>query len=316
MMVGMRFLFRPFISKSKAFAPVSKGVVSDVLLWLVLIVIVITGSVAWYSYGTGRFQRLNLTLGDANEIVVGSNVYFTGVHVGEVEDITLQKDGVQVELKLRPNTPPLPQALTAHIIFSGLAGTKQIHLWPKNIKTLPVRIGHEQVTEIDVDDPIRFRDTLQANTDIALALKDGADGMSKILSSIYVDPEKPDLPIQPEVVVQKTQQGIRQIKGLTQDVAYYQQTLDDINLERVNGKMQDVSNGLETLGQRSESLLASKPLEQLQTSLHRAEAIAKPVHQKAVSLESFMQSVSDGAQSLKRWVSQCQPNQHVSSDGE
>lgn len=295
-------MFHLFCHRSKFDVPLSscknfaRGAASDVVLWVIVLTCLVMSGLAWYSLGSGRFQRLHLTLRDANEIVAGSNVYFTGVHVGEVEDIILKTGGVQVSLKLHADTPPLPQALTAHIIFSGLAGTKQIHLWPKTDDALPVRIGHEKVADIDVESPIRFRDMLQANTDIAIALKSGADGMGKFLEGMYTDSDTPNLPIDPDDVVEKTDAGKLLIEQWNQDVAQVQRTVDELDLHQVNQNMQTMADGLEQLNEQSKQVLASQPLKTLHTKIHQVEAIAQPVHRKALGIQSVLQKLSRGAQ--------------------
>lgn len=285
----------------------ASGLIADVVLWCLIVCACVLGISIWYGTGAGRFQRLNLTLGDANEVVEGSNVYFTGVHVGEVENITLQPDGVQVELKLLPSTPPLPQALTAHIIFSGLAGTKQIHLWPKNDETLPIRIGHEQVTDIEVAKPVRFRDTLQVNTDIAIALKENADGMSELLSDIYLNPEEPDLPVNPDLVVQKTGE-------VAQGVKEWSQHFHEFQSERLpTRQIRETTQYLETVGQHTQqfnqqfsAVVAQKPLVSLQAGLKKADVIVEPVHHKATKASESMKQWGDSfhqwGDTFQRWL--------------
>ena len=156
------------------------GVVSDAVLWLV--VLICMGSAAWYglvALPQSKQHAYTLTFLDANEMVKGSNVRLMGVDIGSVENVSLSPDHVEVTVKTLPGVVPLPRKTMATINFTGMVGSKSIELLPG--PHLPPRMPHQRerhTPEILTEEPIRLRDAIQYNIDIAQALQHGAENFS------------------------------------------------------------------------------------------------------------------------------------------
>lgn len=153
------------------------GLWPDVLLWGGVLALLAWGAWAWQTardQASAR-QRVTLVFKDANEIVRGSNVRMMGVDIGYVDRIQLRGDHVQVTLSPARGMPPIPDGATATIEFTGLVGSKSVEIRPPEI---PVTPSTSPSPHVQVQEPIRVRDAIAYNVDIANALKTGAQQFS------------------------------------------------------------------------------------------------------------------------------------------
>lgn len=121
-------------------------------------------------------QTITLTFKDANEIRRGSNVRMMGVEVGYVDGIQIVGDRVRVTLSPERDMPVIPDGSLATIEFTGLVGSKSIEIAPPMGKTQALARGRQP--SVEVQEPIRIRDAISSNVEIANALKDGAQSFS------------------------------------------------------------------------------------------------------------------------------------------
>lgn len=160
------------------FMPSPMALASDVLLWLLLLALL-----GWGGYGLwsgwqqklGQDHTLHLAFRDANELSVGSLVRMMGVDIGYVEAIRLQPDFVDVTIRTRRTAPAIPNGARITVLFTGLVGSKNVEIVPPETPPPPPLSG---AVPYQVEDPIRLRDTMNYQTDIALALKGWAENFS------------------------------------------------------------------------------------------------------------------------------------------
>lgn len=155
--------------------PSPTGLLSDVVLWLVFLYILGWG--VWYfgfQQPENNRQVIALKFNDANELSRGAIVRMMGVEIGHVSRIQLKQDHVDVVIKTRPGVPKIPSGSTFTILFTGLVGSKSIEIEPPKIPQ-PYRRGEPVYY---AEDPIRMKQTMQYQIDVARALQRGAENFA------------------------------------------------------------------------------------------------------------------------------------------
>ena len=145
---------------------------TDWLLWGIVASII--GLVAWWGtlhWTTIPTQEVSLEFEDAHELRVGSPVRMAGLDIGYINDLKVNPDHIKVSLKTYPGQPHIPRGSHFTVSFSGLVGAKSVEITP------PKTLGNLDA-EYHVDNPIRLKETLEYQINIANALKDGADNMA------------------------------------------------------------------------------------------------------------------------------------------
>ncbi len=151
---------------------------SDLILWLVLVGVFWGGSHFLFTLPNRQRQVITLQFHDANEIIRGTNVRLMGVDVGYVDDVAIEDEHVNVKIQMTRDAIQIPEGTTATIKFTGLVGSKSLELMPPDkVKDLGPSMKAPN-TYVIVEEPIRLRDTIQYNIDIAKALQHGAENFS------------------------------------------------------------------------------------------------------------------------------------------
>lgn len=166
---------------SEATRPTKLSVLLDILLWLMIL-----GLAGWGVYYflvgqyEGRQQVIHLHFRDANEISKGAAVKMMGTDLGYVDGIKLHKDFVDITVKTYPDSIKVPSGSTFTVLFTGLVGSKSIEIIPPPA----TRPNTSQKTpQYLVENPIRLRQTLQYQIDIAQQLKEGAENFTNIFGN-------------------------------------------------------------------------------------------------------------------------------------
>ena len=151
--------------------------VSDALLWLLVLLVI-----GWLAYEYGyrqpnsQKQIVKLYFKDANELARGSAVRMMGTEVGYVHSIVLREgsDTVEVLVKTYPDALRIPSGSKFTVEFTGLVGSKSIEIIPPAVPRPTIEGRAQYFTE----EPIRLRDTLQYQIDIAQALQRGSENFT------------------------------------------------------------------------------------------------------------------------------------------
>ncbi|MGE0200049.1 MAG: MlaD family protein [Candidatus Melainabacteria bacterium] len=152
---------------------------SDMVLWLLLIALMVGG--LYFGYlkpREARTQKITISLKDANEIAKGSIVRMMGTDVGTVSAISILPDHVNITIKTFPEAMKIPSGSVATINFTGLVGAKSIEITPPALPRPKV----SGKTHVLSEEPIRIIDAFNYQTDIAQALRRGAENMSTFFS--------------------------------------------------------------------------------------------------------------------------------------
>ncbi len=155
-----------------------RGILSDGILWLFLLAALVGAYHFFVTLPNSQRQVITLQFHDANEIIEGTNVRLMGVDVGYVNGVEIEDEHVNVKIQMTRDAIQIPEGTTATIKFTGLVGSKSLELMPpEKVKNSgpSMKPPHAYVT---VEEPIRLRDTIQYNIDIANALKGGAENFS------------------------------------------------------------------------------------------------------------------------------------------
>lgn len=152
------------------------AIISDLVLWFVILVMAGAGFyfIPRLSEENDRGQIIHLPFQDANEISRGSAVRMMGTEVGYVKDIHLHDDYVDIVIKTIPGSLPIPSGATFTILFTGLVGSKSIEVFPPETSRPLVRGKPQYITE----NPIRMRQSLDYQIDMARALQAGAENFA------------------------------------------------------------------------------------------------------------------------------------------
>jgi hypothetical protein len=156
------------------------SIMTDFLLWG-LILAVIAGGVFWFTSKNSpvKQQTIKLAFEDANELSRGASVRMMGTEVGYVSDVQLRENHVDVIIKTNAGSLQIPSGSTFTILFTGLVGSKSIEVIPPAV-TRPFIQGKPQYL---VQNPIRLRQALQYQIDIAKALEDGAQNFTNFFGN-------------------------------------------------------------------------------------------------------------------------------------
>lgn len=151
---------------------------SDYLLWgsIILFFCALYGYFGLY-LPQSKQQIITVAFKDANEINHGSIVRMMGSEIGYVDKVQLNNDHVDVTIKTFPGSPKIPSGSIFSIKFTGLVGAKSIEVTTTDgpIMRTP---GKNPVYE--VEEPIRMRESLEYQIDIAQALQRGAENFTDI----------------------------------------------------------------------------------------------------------------------------------------
>ena len=152
-----------------------RQIASDVILWTLILGLVGGGAYELgYARPNSRKQVIKLYFKDANELTKGSMVRMMGTEVGYVDDIKIRNDHVDVTVKTFANALHVPSGSHFTIDFTGLVGSKSIEIIPPRIPR-PTLNGKSQYFVVE---PIRMKDTLKYQIDIAQALQRGAENFT------------------------------------------------------------------------------------------------------------------------------------------
>ncbi len=187
------------------------GAVSDLLLWaFVAMVIALGGYYFWVQEREAHRQLVRLSFRDANELTKGAMVRMMGTDFGYVKDIKIFPDRVDVWIKTNPNSLKIPSGSVFTIQFTGLVGGKSIEIIPPTVEN--PKIDGKPIYL--VEEPIRLKDTLEYQIDIAQALQKGAENFSDFFGR-----KKP---------VEELQLNIRQAQ---QEISNANRTLTSVNTQ-------------------------------------------------------------------------------------
>ncbi|MDX2084611.1 MAG: MlaD family protein [Candidatus Melainabacteria bacterium] len=155
------------------------GLLSDALLWMLLLAgVVALGGVilGWWGPRTADRQVIKLSFNDANEVQPGCVVRMMGVDVGFVTQVALREDHVEITLEISPDSPKVPHGSRATVLFNGLVGAKSLEFVPPDPPQPPPIKGMPGYL---VENPIRLREALEYNIDIAKSLQTGAENLTR-----------------------------------------------------------------------------------------------------------------------------------------
>ncbi len=148
------------------------------MLWLVLVGLLAGGYYVLFTLPNSQRQEITLEFHDANEIIRGTNVRLMGVDVGVVDDVRIEDEHVNVKIRMTREAIQIPEGTTATIKFTGLVGSKSLELMPPEQVEDSGPSMKPPNAYVIVEEPIRLRDTIQYNIDIAKALQHGAENFS------------------------------------------------------------------------------------------------------------------------------------------
>lgn len=151
---------------------------SDYLLWggIISVLCLLYGFFAIYLPSTKQ-QTITVAFKDANEINHGSIVRMMGTEIGYVDKVQLNDDHVDITMKTFPNAPKIPSGSMFSIKFTGLVGAKSIEVITNDTAVIR-EPGSEPV--YTVEEPIRMRESLEYQIDIAQALQRGAENFTDV----------------------------------------------------------------------------------------------------------------------------------------
>lgn len=152
------------------------GLVTDGMLWVSLLMI--TGIIIYITIiypQQAKQQTIALAFRNANEISRGAQVKMMGSEIGYVDSIRIRHDRVNIIIKTNPGGITVPPGSTFTINFTGLAGAKSIEVIPPDKETS----GRENPQgHYFIEEPIRLKDAMKYQTDLAEGLKKGAENFA------------------------------------------------------------------------------------------------------------------------------------------
>ncbi|MBX2861295.1 MAG: MCE family protein [Vampirovibrio sp.] len=153
---------------------------TDLILWAAIFALAGLAGFYFFIYKPSQArQTVTLHFRDANEIGPGAMVRMMGLDIGFVHHVAVKPDHVEVTLKTYPNMPPIPNCATATVLFTGLVGAKSIELrQPTQACPKTTSGSHTDQPHVIVQEPIRLKDTLDYQNEIAWALQGGAENFA------------------------------------------------------------------------------------------------------------------------------------------
>lgn len=269
--------------------------VADGVLWALLLLLVVWGLPALLQRGTPR-QHLSFQLLDANALIPGTNVYWMGVNVGAVDNVVLTPHAAEVSIDMYRNLPPIPWGTHVSVAFTGLGGNKEVQLLPPETTTT-----FDQPRKVVVEPSQRLKQVLQVNTEIALYLKQGADGLSNLLGQAA-----------PQQNVALLRQNIFKLNAITDRTQNSISTITPFFMatqQVVHGKTKkaqasiaQLSEGLRRLEITKAQFSGAHPLQTTLTHLTEAETQLIKASDLANDARTSLQTLQHGAAATKAFV--------------
>jgi ABC-type transporter Mla subunit MlaD len=252
--------------------PLSKAIISDILLWMALVLALATITYLFaVRIPEQRGQTIVLHFKDANEIIKGSSVQMLGTEIGYVSYIQILQDHVDVTVQTYPHAVPIPAGATFTILFTGLGGSKSIEV------SLPADPAHAEARKLpyQVEEPIRMQQLLDANIKVTQSLQEGAENITDFFGK-----KKP---------IEEVQVNVHQTQRWSERAVP--------SIQQFNGYMNDgrqqlrdaLKNGLTTMNQLNQQ--ATEAISRTQPSKVRSQIVAglkniKTVHNLLVAAPS------------------------------
>ncbi|UVS82190.1 MCE family protein [Actinokineospora sp. UTMC 2448] len=85
--------------------------------------------------------RVTMELADSGGIFTNAEVTYRGVNVGRVGDIRLTREGIEVDLNIEPEAPPIPADLDAVVANRSAVGEQYVDLRPRHDGGEPLAEG-------------------------------------------------------------------------------------------------------------------------------------------------------------------------------
>ncbi|GAA1479733.1 MCE family protein [Gordonia sinesedis] len=172
-----------------------------------LIVFVVIGVLAVVYVGAkyARLDRLvgigtytvNVPMKDSGGIFSNAEVTYMGIPIGEVGDMSLTKDGINVALTLNSGGPDIPEAVTAVVASRSAIGEQYVDLQPiqtgapylkdgSTIEkyTVPPPLQDVLASTIDFTQSIPLNDLSTVVTELGKAFNGQADNLSRLVTSL------------------------------------------------------------------------------------------------------------------------------------
>lgn len=160
------------------------GIISELLLWGVLLIGVVWGWLAWEDYRNSQparqtgGQTITLYFKDVSQLGPGSTVHFMGSDVGYVDQVRIRNGQVEVQVKTYPDAVRIPTGSRFTVEFNGLAGAKSLEALPPDS---PESAGPN--APYIVENPTRLRDVFHTSSIMAKALQATSDNISLFLGN-------------------------------------------------------------------------------------------------------------------------------------
>lgn len=153
---------------------------TDMILWGGILLLI--GGVIYYftiiQYANKQ-QVITIPFQDANEISRGAAVRMMGTEVGYVDNIKLTQQHVNIIIKTFPDSLTIPSGSTFTVLFTGLGGSKSIEIVPPAV----TRPSKDNKPVYIPEQPIRLKQALQYQIDIAKALQEGAENFTNFFGN-------------------------------------------------------------------------------------------------------------------------------------
>ncbi|MDH4379368.1 MAG: MlaD family protein [Vampirovibrionales bacterium] len=269
--------------------------VFDGVLWAIMLIALFWGLPALMQQGTLR-QHLSFQLLDANAMIPGTNVYWMGVNVGAVDEVVLTPHAAEVSIDMHRNLPPIPWGTHVSVAFTGLGGNKEVQLLPPETLTT-----FDQPRKVVVEPSQRLKQVLQVNTEVALYLKQGADGLSNLLGKAAPDQSVALLRHNIFMLDDVTHRARLWIGNSTPSLVAFQKKVHRTSA-KARANMQQLSEGVSKLEAFHSQLKGTHPLQSTLTQLTQTETQLIRASKWAEETRATLQTTQENVAAVKSLV--------------
>ena len=121
----------------------------EFVIWLIILAVLIFGVKIHNKNYHKKFKNYQIFISDADGLIVGSPVRYSGVQIGYVTKIQIISSNVYIRFVVTEKDFDLPEGVTATVEGSGLAGSKAIEIYPPELNNPSDKL-------INTKDPVRL----------------------------------------------------------------------------------------------------------------------------------------------------------------
>ncbi len=132
----------------------------ELIVWIIIFCIAVGAVRIWRYEQHSKVKSYQIFLSDADGLMVGSPVKYSGVQIGYIDTLKIVSNQVYARFRITQDDFSIPAGSIASVEFSGLGGSKSLELYPPTEQSIASK------NLIFVDRPKRTHEALSLLKDM------------------------------------------------------------------------------------------------------------------------------------------------------